>query len=140
MANLDEIRAKRAELARKRAESEKAAAEAAELEKEQKMLDFEVAADEIAVKYGPRGVKWDVANTVAGPVIVMRPSGAEYKRFDDSEKTGSAEIERFMFPLVLHPAKSVFERMYEDQPAIAVDIVTVIAALAGNSRAAATKK
>lgn len=91
-------------------------------------------AETLAAQKGRRGHDWAAVHTQRGVVVVKRPDGAIFKRFQ--ELTGDpsmTDIEKLVFPCVVHPDRSTFDRWYEERPAIATRCAAAIAQLAGSA-------
>lgn len=105
-----EIKAKRAELAKKR----KLAAEAKQAKLDALCLEDEMAIDELD------NPKARLLYTEQGVFAVVSPSEAEYQSFsdlDDDDKT-AVKVKEFLTPCIVYPSMSVVDQRLTEQPGL----------------------
>lgn len=109
----------------RRAEKDKAAEQArrmrlVELEELEERLERELG--------GPRGSKFDIVDTVEGPIAVQLGPSVLHKRFRES-KMGEPDVHDFVAPCVVHPEVARFNEIASVRPGVLVDVANVLADL-----------
>ena len=128
---LAELRSKRKELEDRadQGATERRLVEQIEIE-ERAIRDREALA-EAEAKHGPVGKKIAVVQTEVGGVILKRCNPLLFRRFQDSGKTTSDELERLVRPSLVYPDASTFEKWCDEQPATLIRCANAICVLAG---------
>jgi len=106
-----------------RAKAEADAAVARELE----VLELE---DKLVKELGPRGVEFEIVETVEGPIAVKRGEAVLHQRFQTS-KVDEAAIDEYVRPCVVSPAKEKYLEIVNRRPGIAVRCASALASLYG---------
>ena len=119
---------------------------AAEAKREERQAEndllAEVEAEELAARnaealeaaeaeHGPIGKKLRAIETSGGVIIVKRPHPATYKRFRDKGEANTAAFDKLVRPCVVHPDKSTFDRILDEEPAALDRCANAIVELAG---------
>lgn len=128
---LADAKVERARLAAEREKREADRALAEELEREERAIRDEQAIADAEAAHGPLGKKIAAVHTSQGVVIVKRPNAALFRKFTDAGELTSDECERLVRPSLVHPARAVFDKYAEEEPAILVRCANACAKLAG---------
>lgn len=128
---LAELRAKRLGMEQARESREAARIAAKAIAAEEHAIADEEAIMEAEREHGEIDVKIRIVHTSAGTVIVKRANNLLFRKWADNGKTDSQDVEKLIRPCVVYPAIEVFDRMLNDQPAIAFDVANSVAYLAG---------
>ncbi len=123
------IRDQREKLAAEEAQKAASAALLAEVEREERALADDRAFAAAVAEHGVRRVAR--VHTDAGDVIVKAPHQATYRRFVDSGKTSSDELERLVRPCVVHPSAAAYDEIAKELPAVPTLAANAVLRLAG---------
>ena len=104
--------------------SAREAAEARELES----LELEAKLEK---ELGPRGVSFEMIDTVEGPVAVKLGEAVLHTRFQSSKDINDAAIHDYVFPNVAHPSKEKYLEIVARRPGIALRCAGALATLYG---------
>jgi hypothetical protein len=116
--------------AARKAKEERDAARAAKRE------EAELAVLELEAKYekelGPRGVDFEIVDTVEGPIVVKLGEAVLHTRFQSKgDKYTDADVFDYVDPCVVHPSKEKFREMIGRKPVFAVRCASALATLFG---------
>ncbi len=110
-------------------ESARAAeAEVAALERDASDAEALAAAVE---KHGPQGTHVRVVPSLLGAIIVKRPTGAAFRKFQDSAKADSVAFEKLVRPCIVSPDAATVDRIFDEQPALLGMCADAVVQLAG---------
>jgi hypothetical protein len=123
---LDQVRARRAELAVVKAKAD----EASELERELIELQMDVDEAELRDKHPKGGIGF--VRTAGGLVVLQRPRATDYQRFTDRGNFDNATVLQFVRPCVIHPDNAAFEALLREFPGVIGQLSTEAARLAGH--------
>lgn len=126
---IEAIQARRAELHRERDAARAIADEEREADELEALYKLEVehGSDRIAV-----------VETAMGRIVFRRPTSLEFRRWQDGSKHDSSALEQLVRPCVLYPAKTRFDAVLEEYPAVLVlagDAVSYLAVGAAKAHA-----
>lgn len=139
-AQIERLRAERAELERVREERAAASEQLAELEREQQALADERVISAMVEEHGPLGKAIDVVQTDRGVIVVRRPTAMKFRRFQDKGSFGSDDVLEFARPCVLHPTRAEFDSILDELPATLARVANVLVTLAGQRTEELAKK
>jgi len=105
---------------------EKAALEAANI-RELETLDLE---EKLEATHGPRGVSFELVETVEGPIAVRLGEAILHTRFQASKMT-DADIHEYVYPCIVHPSKEKYAEYVSRRPAIGLRCASALATLFG---------
>lgn len=111
-----------------------------QVEAEERALKDEQAIEAAIEAHGPLGKKIAAVHTSLGVVIVKRPNHVLFKRFQDSGEATSDEFYKLVLPTLVHPARTVFDSLLEEQPGVLSRIASEVCLLAGVQLKAAAGK
>lgn len=110
-----------------------------EEQKRAKALELEEKTLELELKYeselGPRGVFFEVVDTIEGPVVIKLGEAILHKRFSESKVTPT-DVHDYVTPCVVHPSREEYLQLVDRRPAIEMRCATALAALYGAKRQA----
>ncbi len=81
--------------------------------------------------HGPIGKRIAVIESKSGTVILKRANHVLFRKFQDSESTDVALLERLIRPCIVYPDVSSFDRLIEDEPALITVCANAVCGLAG---------
>lgn len=122
----EDVKAKLAAARKAREDREKAEAEKAEA-RELEVLELE---ERLEKELGPRGVDFEIVETIEGPIAVKRGEAILHQRFQSS-KVDEASIDAYVRPCVVHPAKEKYLEIVGRRPGVAVRCASALATLFG---------
>ena len=102
-----------------------------QIETEQRALDDELLIERFETEVGPVGVKIAVLQSTVGVVVLKRPHRTVFKRFADKQSLKTEDLENLVNPCLLHPSKTEFNTMLDDQPALLMRAANACSGLAG---------
>lgn len=102
-----------------------------EIESEERAIRDREALAKAEVEHGPVGRKLAVVRSAVGDVIVKRSNPLHFRRFQDSGKTTTDELERLVRPCLVYPDAPTFDRWLDEQPALMLRCADAICVLAG---------
>lgn len=108
-----------------------AEAEVAALERD--AADAEALAD-ATEKHGAVGSHIAVVPTILGCIIVKRPNGAAFRKFQDSAKADSVAFDKLVRPCIVFPSADRVDRIFDEQPATLGRCADAVVQLAGARR------
>lgn len=137
---LAEVRARRAEIAKRRERREDSKSPDERLAAEERALKDDEAIERFETEIGPDGEKIRIVRTTLGVVIVKRAHPASYKQFMDLKTTKVEDCEKLARRCVVYPEATELDRITEDLPATWLRLAGAITKLAGHSNAELEEK
>lgn len=135
---IEEVRAKRAELAAKRAAAEAAAADAVAEATERRALADDEARDAANAELGVG--KWAEVVTPLGIVILKKPHRNVFVRFRESGSSKDDDLLKLVQPSVFRPSLSEFQALLDELPAVLLQCADACCRLCGVQAEADAKK
>lgn len=126
----------RLEAARKRKADAEARAAAAEAERASlaavEAAEREASDAEARVAAAEKhGDKITCIDTDMGVVIVKRPNGAAYHKWQDAAKFDTVALKKLVYPCLVYPHADVFDRILDALPATLTRVANAVVELAG---------
>lgn len=113
------------------AASEASRAEEAEIAALEREADDAEALASATEKHGAVGTHIAVVPTLLGCIIVKRPNGAAFRKFQDSAKADSVAFEKLVRPCIVFPSADRVDVIFEQQPATLGRCADAVVQLAG---------
>jgi hypothetical protein len=113
--------------ARAAKEAREAARAAEAAARELEVLELE---EKLEKELGPRGVYFEIVETLEGPVAVKLGEAVLHTRFQASKVTDQ-DMHEYVFPNVVHPAKEKYLEAVGRRPGIALRCANALATLYG---------
>jgi len=129
LSPLEEVRAKRAALAKAREEKAAAAAETLALVKEQRALAEETALAEAQDKHGEDAV--ELVPSANGAIIVHKPSQVLFRNFQESGKITSVLSDKVVRACLCYPTLPEYESIIKERPGALKEAIDAVCRLAG---------
>ena len=133
IAELKELRAKRAELAARREARADNKSPAERLAAEKQALKDDEAIERFETEIGPNHEKIRVVRTSLGVIIVKRAHPASYKQFMDLKTTKMDDCEKLARKCVVYPEAARLDEITEALPATWMRLAGALTKLAGHS-------
>lgn len=134
---LEELQDKRKALLEAREERQKLTPEE-QVAIAERVLAAEEALDALEAKEGKIGVHIQIVriddDNDGRAIILKRPIMQVFRRYQDSGKTDSEDLEKLVRPCLLYPTKPEFEQIIKDLPFVLHRCSNVVATLAGVRR------
>jgi hypothetical protein len=131
-AKIDEARALENETLTEVAASTRVARKRLEVEAAQRSVATAKLIAEWTAKSGPRGIEWDLLETLSGPVILVKPTRKRYNEWLASGASIDPEkLSPFVTPSVKHPTLIEFDRYLTREPAKITAAASIVNRLGG---------
>jgi hypothetical protein len=128
---LAEIKAQRDALEKQRAERLERTRLEDEIEAEALKLKNDQALECLESEHGALGKKIAAVYSPSGVIVVRKPNGILFRKWQDEAKTTAASLLAFVRPCVVYPDKALFDEWIEEHPGLLPFLGDSVCILAG---------
>jgi hypothetical protein len=137
---LEAARQRKAAAEARTAAAEAAAAELAVVEAAEREAEDADALAAAVEKHGAVGTHLAIVQTSLGAVIVKRPNGAAYRKWQDAAKYDCVSLEKLVRPCIVSPDATKVDRIFDVLPATLTLVANAVVELAGARNAELSAK